>query len=146
MAAKELNRDGYTISSDKLKLDINKIHEFLSQSSYWAQGRDISIVEQSIEGSLCFGVYKDDEQVGFARVVTDFATFGWLCDVFIIEEHRGRGLGKWLIDTVVSHDSLDKVRTLLLATRDAQELYRKYGGFKPLAKAEEWMIRRKGEE
>ena len=95
--------------------------------SYWAQGRSFEAVQKSVEHSLCFGVYAGRQQVGFARVVTDYATFAWLCDVFILESHRGKGLGKRLIECVVAHPELQSVR-FMLATRDAHELYRRYGG------------------
>ncbi len=96
----ELQRDGYTISTDKARLDISAIHEYLSERSYWAEGRPREVVERAIENSLCFGVYEGERQAGFARVVTDYATFAWLCDVFILEDYRGRGLGKWLVETI----------------------------------------------
>jgi GNAT superfamily N-acetyltransferase len=136
-----IHRDGYTISTDKAQLDIPLIHEYLSQHSYWAKGRPLDVVQRSIQHSLCFGVYQDDEQVGFARVVTDYATFSWLCDFFILESHRGRGLGKWLIATIVEHTKLQSAKQFLLATRDAHELYRQYGGFKELHMPGKWMVR-----
>ncbi len=100
------------------------------------------MVQRSIEHSLCFGVYHGTQQVGFARVVTDYATFAWLCDVFVLESHRGQGLGKWLIESVVAHPDLGGRVSLLLATRDAHELYRRYGGFEIVPVPEKWMIRR----
>ena len=137
----EVERDGYTISTDKARLDRNWVHEWLSQRSYWAQGRSRELQEQAIENSLCFGIYAGARQVGFARVVTDFATFGWLCDVIVDESERGRGLGKWLITTIVAYPDLTSLRRLLLATRDAHELYRRYGGFDALAIPDRWMSR-----
>jgi GNAT superfamily N-acetyltransferase len=137
----EHHRDGYSISTDKAKLDVGLVHEYLSERSYWAQGRPLDVVETSIEHSICFGVYDGDRQVGFARVVTDHATFAWLCDVFILESHRGCGLGKWLVECVVAHPDLREFRNFLLATRDAHELYRRYGGFESLEKPEKWMRR-----
>lgn len=139
----EIHRDGYTISTDKTRLNIPLIHEYLSQHSYWAMGRSLEIVRNSIQHSLCFGVYFEGEQVGFARVVTDYATFSWLCDVFIIEDHRGYGLGKWLISMVVGYPDLQSPNQFLLATRDAHELYRNYGGFKDLPMPSKWMVRPK---
>jgi GNAT superfamily N-acetyltransferase len=136
-----LQRDNYTISTDRERLDVAMIHRWLNESSYWAQTRSLETVQKSIENSLCFGVYDGDQQVGFCRVVTDYATFGWLCDVFIIESYRGRGLSKWLIESVVTHPDLHNVRRLLLATRDAHELYRRYGGFDTLKNPERWMDR-----
>ena len=138
----EYRRDGYRISTDRARLDVRLIHEFLSQSAYWAQRRPLEIVQQSIEGSLCFGVYKGAEQVGFARVVTDRATFAWLCDVFVVEAHRGLGLGKWLVECIVAHPDLQTLRTFLLSTRDAHELYRRYGGFQPLPAPDRLLVRR----
>jgi GNAT superfamily N-acetyltransferase len=138
----EFSRDGYTISTDKARLDVAAIHDFLSRSSYWALGRTIAVVETSIERSLCFGVYAGAEQVGFARVVTDCCTFAWLCDVFIVEAHRGHGLGKWLVECVVGHPDLQGVRRFVLATRDAHELYRRHGGFETLPEPEKWMVRK----
>lgn len=138
----EYQRDGYVISTDKTRLDVDAIHGYLSQESYWAQGRPRAVVVESIEHSLCFGVYAGAEQVGFARVVTDRATFAWLCDVFVVEVHRGRGLGKWLVECVVAHPVLQGLRLFILATRDAHELYRRYGGFEGLEVPEKWMARR----
>ena len=142
MTTIEHQRDGYTISTDKTRLDTGLIHEFLSEDSYWAQDRPYDVVERSIDHSLCFGIYAGTEQVGFARVVTDYVTFAWLCDVFIVESHRGRGLGKRLVETVVAHPDLDGIRLFSLATRDAHELYRRYAGFEPLEVPEKWMVRR----
>jgi GNAT superfamily N-acetyltransferase len=141
MTVVEYRRDSFSINTDKSKLDIGLIHEFLSQSSYWAQGRPLDTVQTSIDRSLCFGMYDGDQQIGFARVVTDYATFAWLCDVFILESHRGRGLGKWLIECIVAYPDLQGLKNFLLATRDAHELYRKYGGFESLQNTEKWMAR-----
>ena len=140
MTSVEQKRDGYVISTDETKLDVDAIHTFLSEVSYWAQGRPRDVTERAVEHSLCFGVYKDEQQVGLARVVTDHATFAWLCDVYILEAHRGRGLGKWLIESVVAHPDLQGI-LLFLATRDAHELYRRYGGFEAMAHPERWMLR-----
>ncbi|HKH77179.1 MAG TPA: GNAT family N-acetyltransferase [Rubrobacteraceae bacterium] len=123
---RELRRGEYLISTDKSRLDLGVVHDFLS-TSYWAVGVPLEVVERSIENSLVFGVYGGEEQVGFARVVTDYATFAYLADVFVLESHRGRGLGKWLIEAVVSHPNLRGLRRWMLATGDAHELYRKYG-------------------
>ena len=142
MADAEYQQGKYTISTDKSKLDVLLIHRFLSQSSYWAQGRTVPAVAASIANSLCFGVYsQEDGQVGFGRAVTDSATLAWLCDIFILPAHQGRGLGKWLVQTMVSHPALKDLRRLLLATRDAHELYRRYGGFNSLQAPEMWMER-----
>lgn len=136
----EYQRDGYTISTDKTRLDTGLIHRFLSEESYWAQGRPLEVVQRSLTNSLCFGLYAaDGQQVGFARVVTDYATFAWLCDVFIVRAHRGHNLGKWLVETVVTHPELALVWRFVLATSDAHELYRRYGGFETLPSPERWM-------
>jgi|WetSurMetagenome_2_1015567.scaffolds.fasta_scaffold79458_2 RimJ/RimL family protein N-acetyltransferase/GNAT superfamily N-acetyltransferase len=131
----------YTISTDPGKLDAGFIQDFLANSSYWAQNRSLAVTQKALANSLCFGVYSETEQVGLARVVTDYATFAWVCDVFIAEAHRRRGLGKWLIECVVTHPDLRGLKQILLATRDAHELYRRYGGFDGLPAPEKWMIR-----
>ena len=95
-------RGDYTISTDKRRLDLSVIHDFLD-SSYWAAGRSVETIRRSIEHSLPFGIYKGDQQVGFARVITDYATFAWIADVFVLEAHRGQGLSKWLMDVMISH-------------------------------------------
>ena len=139
----EYQRDGYLISTDRTRLDVEFIHEFLSNSAYWAQGRPLDVVQRSIEGSLCFGIYNGPRQVGFARVVTDRATFAWLCDLFVVEAHRGQGLGKWLVECIVAHPDLKALRIFLLATRDAHELYRCHGGFQELPAPDRFMARRR---
>jgi GNAT superfamily N-acetyltransferase len=129
----EWRRGEHLISTDRSRLNLGIIHDFLS-TSYWAAGVPEDVVRRSVENSLVFGVYRGEEQVGFARVVTDYATFAYLADVFVLEAHRGRGLGKWLIEVVLSHPDLRGLRRWLLATGDAHELYRKYG-FAELAQA-----------
>ena len=118
----EYKKSEYTISTDNSRLNIPLIHRYLSESSYWATERPLDVVERSIENSLCFGIYKDQEQVGFARVITDYATFAWLADVFVLENHRGHGLGKWLMDVIIAHPDLQGFRRWVLATKDAHEL------------------------
>jgi GNAT superfamily N-acetyltransferase len=142
MAVQQYERNEYLISTDKARLDVTMIHDYLSHRSYWAQGRSIAVVARSIEHSLCFGVYEGERQVGFARVVTDYATFAWLCDVFILESHRGRGLGKWLVQCVKMYPDLKDLRLFILATRDAHELYRRYGDFEAMEAPEKWMRQR----
>ena len=137
----EVRREQFVISTDKRRLNLQIICDFLANRSYWAQGRTLETISCSIENSLCFGVYDGNGQVGFARVVTDFATFGWVCDVFIMETHRKTGLGKWLLQSILSHPQLKDIRRLLLATKDADELYRKYGGFETLPEPQRWMTR-----
>ena len=136
----EIHRDdGYTLSTDRARLDLPAIHRYLSKESYWARGRTYEVVCQATSNSLCFGVYAPGgAQAGLARVVTDYATFAWLCDVFILAPHRGRGLGKWLVQTIVDYPPLAGVRRLLLATSDAHDLYRRYG-FRSLSAPEKLM-------
>ena len=138
----ELQRNGYTISTDPARLDVDAIFGYLSRS-YWANQRNKETVEKSLQHSLNFGMYLGDQQVGLARVITDLATFAYLCDVYVLEEHRGEGLGKWLIDTVTNHPDLANIRMFLLATRDAHGLYQQYG-FEELPQPERWMRRLKG--
>jgi GNAT superfamily N-acetyltransferase len=114
-------------STDKSKLNLDYIHHFLSKESYWAKNIPINIVKTSIEGSLCFGVYENDKQVGFARVITDYATFGYLSDVFIDKDYRGRGLSKELITFIMEQDVVKKLRRFMLATLDAHSLYAQFG-------------------
>lgn len=116
----------YEISDDKSRLDIDVIHEFLSQS-YWSPGIPRSTVERAIQGSMCFGVYLDDKQVGFARVISDKATFAYLADVFILDGHRGFGLSKRLMAHVFEHADLQGLRRFMLATKDAHGLYSQFG-------------------
>ena len=130
-------KDGFIINTDKEKLDIDLIHSFLNRT-YWAEGISKEIIRRSIEGSLCFGVFENDMQVGFARMITDKATFAYLADVFIIEEYRGRGLSKWLMEVIMSHPNLQGLRRMILATKDAHGLYRQFG-FTPLINVDRWM-------
>ena len=129
---REWTRGAYTISTDPARLDLDFIHAFLVRS-YWAEGRSRARVEESIVRSLVFGLYRGREQVGFARVVTDHVVLAFLADVFVIEEHRGNGLGKWLVEVVTSLPELQSVRRWLLGTRDAHELYRRFGFGEPVA-------------
>ena len=122
----EWRRDGFTISTDRSRLDRKALHEFLT-TSYWAKGIPRETVDRSIEGALCFGLYEDGRQVGFARVITDKATFAYLADVFVLESHRGRGLAAWLMETILAHPDLQGLRRWMLLTRDAHPLYRKVG-------------------
>lgn len=133
-------RGEYTISTDQSRLNISLIHDYISNDSYWGKGRAREVVERSIEHSIAFGVYKGDEQVGFARIVTDYATFAWVADVFIVPEHRGRGLSKWLMEVSIGHPKLQGFRRWVLATKDAQGLYEQFG-FTKLLRPERWMER-----
>jgi GNAT superfamily N-acetyltransferase len=127
----------YEISTDKGRLDRAAIHAFLA-ASYWSPGIPEAVVARAIEHSLCFGVFHDGAQVGFARVVTDRATFGYLADVYLLEAHRGRGLARRLVGEILAHPDLQGLRRLLLATRDAHGLYAKFG-FRPLAAPDRMM-------
>lgn len=141
LAEKEVwQRSEYTISTDRSRLDLNLIHDYISNHSYWGKGRALEVVKRSIENSLPFGVYKGDELVGFARIVTDYATFAWVADVFVVSEHRGRGLSKWLMEVIIAHPQLQGFRRWVLATKDAQGLYERFG-FIPLHRPERWMER-----
>ena len=132
-----MQRDGYFISTDPARLDVEAVHAYLTRS-YWAGGIPRETVVRALRGSLCFGLFHGTEQVGFARVVTDRATFAYLCDVYVLEGHRGRGLGKWLMGAVMAHPELAGLRRFLLATRDAHGLYAQRG-FTPLARPETFM-------
>ena len=131
------SEEGYVISSDAERLNIPFIHTFLA-SSYWARDIPLSLVEHSLKNSLCFGAYHQGSQVAFARVVTDYATFAYLADVFVIPEHRGKGVSKLLMKTILAHSELQGLRRFLLATQDAQGLYAQFG-FKPLSDPEHYM-------
>jgi GNAT superfamily N-acetyltransferase len=137
----ECQKDGFTISTDKSRLDVTAIYEYLTGDSYWSHGIPRCIVERSIQGALCFGVYQGEQQVGFARVITDASTFAYLLDVFILGPYRKRGLGKWLVETILAHPQLQTIRSWMLSTWDAQELYARYG-FTPLEHPEYMMTRR----
>jgi len=136
----EYQHGEYTISTRREKLNIETIHNFISTQSYWGIGRPIEVVKKSIENSFPFGIYYSEEMIGFARVVTDYATFAWIADVFILEEHRGKGLSKWLMEVILNHPELQGFRRWVLATKDAQGLYAKYG-FIPLKRPERWLER-----
>jgi GNAT superfamily N-acetyltransferase len=130
----------FTISTNSDKLDIEIIHHLLTTETYWARERTPEIVRRSFENSLSFVILKGDENIGWARVVSDFATFAWLADVFIRQEFRGLGLSKWLMETIISHPDLQGLRRFLLATRDAHGLYRQFG-FDDLRIPNLWMER-----
>lgn len=135
----EWQRDGYTISDDPGRLDPAAIHAYLTRS-YWSEGIPLATVRRALANSLCFGLFEGDAQVGFARLVTDRATFAYLCDVYVLEEHRGRGLSKWLMEVIVGYPDLQGLRRWSLVTRDAEGLYAQYG-FTPLASPGSWMER-----
>jgi len=135
----EWKRGEFLISTDRARLDVAAVHQLLS-NSYWSPGIPLEVVRRSIEHSLPFGLYRGSEQVGFARVTTDFATFGYLADVIIAEPVRGLGLGTWLMETIFGHPDLQGFRRWMLATRDAHGLYAKFG-FTPLRAPESFMER-----
>ena len=137
----EWHREKYTISTDKTILDVGMIHHFLYTTAHWAIGRPMSVVKKSIDNSLCFGLYEGDEQIGFARLVTDSAIVGWICDMFILPAHRSRGLGRWLVECMMDHPEVKDLRRILLNTRDAHDLYTKYANFRPLLAPESWLER-----
>jgi len=131
----------YEISPDPARLDVVTIHRYLSEESYWAKNIPLSTVQRAIAHSLCFGAYTPDGQLaGFCRVVTDRATFAWLCDVFVLPSHRGRGLSKRLMNTMLAHPDLQNLRRHLLATLDAHGLYQQQG-YTPLRHPERWLER-----
>ncbi len=122
-----LEQEGYIISTDANKIETAVVHNYLSKESYWAKDIPFDVVERSIENSFCFGVYFNNKQIGFARLITDKATFAYLADVFIIDEHTGKGLSKWLIETIHAHPQLQNLRRWILATKDAHGLYKQFG-------------------
>lgn len=136
----DISRGEFLISTDGKRLDVDAIHAFLSNESYWAQSRTRGQTETAIANSICFGVYLDTEQIGFARVVSDRATFAYVGDVYVLPEFRGRGLSKWLMETMLAHPELQGLRRWILATRDAHGLYAQYG-FDELKHPARWMER-----
>lgn len=128
-APREWSREEYVVSTDRARINFDVVHEYLSRS-YWAAGMPRDLLERAIENSLTFGLYRDTSQAGFARVITDCATYAYLSDVFILEQHRGRGLSKWLMECILAHPDLQGLRRFALFTRDASGLYQRYG-FEP---------------
>lgn len=123
-------KEKFLISTDKTLLQISRIHQFLANEAYWSTDIPYAIVARSIENSLCFGLYdtsNGNQQIGYARIVTDFASFAWLCDVYIESDSRKIGLSKWLMECVMAHPDLKNLRRICLATKDAHELYKKFG-------------------
>ena len=133
----EVVRGEYVISTDRSRIDVAAVHAFLSQT-YWSPGIPESVVRRGIAGSICFGIYHGHDQVGFARVITDQATYAYLSDVYVLEAHRGRGLGKWMMEVIMTHPSLQGLRRFALSTRDAHSLYRQFG-FEVVANPERQM-------
>jgi N-acetylglutamate synthase-like GNAT family acetyltransferase len=136
----ERQDEEFVISTDKERLQIDVIHKYLSEESYWAQGRTLEHTQKAIENSICFGVYRGGEQVGFARVITDKATFAYLGDVFILPDQQKKGLSKRLMEAILADPELQNLRRWILATKDAHGLYAQYG-FTPLKFPERWMER-----
>lgn len=134
----EIADNGFIFSDDKSKIDVVAVHLFLSTKSYWAEGIPLQTVKRSIENSLCFGIYKETRQIGFARWITDRATFAYLADVYVEKEFRGMGLSKKLMSLMLFHSDLQGLRRYMLATRDAHSLYSQYG-FEPLETPENIM-------
>jgi GNAT superfamily N-acetyltransferase len=131
----------YEISADPARLDLDVIHRYLSEEAYWSPGVPREVVARAVANSLCFGIYANDgAQVGFARLVTDRATYAYVADVFVLTEHRGKGLSKRLMETIIAHPEVQGLRRWMLATRDAHELYARYG-FTPVAKPDRLMER-----
>ena len=137
MERTEWRKDEYLLSTDKSKIDVEAVHHFLSHS-YWAQNIPVEVVQKSIDNSLCFAIYHQQRLIGFARAISDFATFAYLADVFILPGERGKGLSKWLMEIIMDHPQLRGLRRFTLATRDAHGLYAQFG-FTPFDKPERWM-------
>jgi N-acetylglutamate synthase-like GNAT family acetyltransferase len=137
MKINEWKKDDYSISTDKSKIDLNTVHDFLTHS-YWSENISKDVVKKSIDNSLCFAVYHHENLIGFARVISDFATFAYLADVFILPDQRGKGLSKWLMQVIMDHPDLQGLRRFTLATRDAHGLYAQFG-FTSFDRPERWM-------
>lgn len=135
---KEEQKGNFLISTDKAKLDQAAIHSYLSKESYWAQNIPFEVVKKCIDNSLCFGVYDNGKQIGFARVLSDYSTFAYLADVYILTEYRKKGLSKWLMQFILSHPELQGLRRFSLATLDAHGLYEQFG-FKKLETPDRYM-------
>lgn len=138
MNTNTLIQEGYSISTDTSKMDVPVIHAYLSNESYWSKNIPYHIVEKYVKHSLNFGVFYQDKQVGYARVITDFTTIAYLGDVFILQEHRGKGLSKWLMQTIMEHPELQGLRRWILATADAHGLYKQFG-WTPMKAPDRWM-------
>ena len=131
-------KDNFKITTDKSQLDVAAIYSYLSQHSYWAKNIATQRVQRACDNSLCFGLYDSNGQIGLARVITDYATFAYLCDVYVLPAYKGKGLGKWLMACVMAHTDLQQLRRWLLATKDAHGLYEQFG-FGPLSKPDRHM-------
>jgi len=133
-----IEKNGFTISTDTNLIDLDEVHRFLSTETYWAKNIPMATVEKSIRNSLCFSLFFDGKQIGFARIITDKATFAYMSDVYILKEFRGKGLSKWMMEVMMEHPDLQGLRRFVLVTYDAQSLYDKFG-FKNLAHPERYM-------
>jgi GNAT superfamily N-acetyltransferase len=138
-AVLEERRGDYLLSTDRERVQVQAVHAYLARS-YWSAGIPIDVVEKGVRNSLCFGIYHGGAQVGFARIISDLATFAYLADVYVLEEHRGAGLAVWLMDFITRHPDLQGLRRWMLATRDAHGLYRKFG-WTDLTSPQRWMQR-----
>lgn len=138
----EIHRNDYWLTDQKEKMDLKVIHSFLT-NAYWAEGRNFEKVKASVENSYCVGLFHGVQQIGFARVITDYNTFAYLCDVFVLPKYQGQGLGKWLIHNVVNSEKLKDVQKFMLATRDAHAFYTKFG-FKSLQQPDYYMELKRG--
>jgi len=129
----ETRQDDYLVSTDPARIDTTAVHAFLT-TMYWCHGISKSLTEKALANSLCFGLYhQDKEQVGLSRVVTDYATYAYLCDVYVLEAHRGKGLGHWMVECIMTHPELQNLRRFTLATRDAHGIYAAFGFTPPKA-------------
>ena len=135
-------KDTFILSTDQTLLQVDRIHRFLSQEAYWCLNIPLEVVKKSIRNSLCFGLYSTSKseplQIGYARIISDFATFAWLCDVYVEKDWRGKALSKWMMECLISHPDLKGLRRICLATKDAHSLYLKYG-FEVTKTPENWM-------
>jgi ribosomal protein S18 acetylase RimI-like enzyme len=130
-----VTRGAYSLTTDRTRLDVTAVHAYLSRTGkYWARDISKDLVGKSMKHSLCFGLFHEDRQVGFARVVTDYSTYAYLCDVYVLEDHQGQGLGEWMIENVMAHPDLQRLRRFQLVTRDAHGLYKRFG-FETVASA-----------
>jgi len=136
--AEEWRRGEFLVSTDPASIDVEAVHRWLSEESYWVPGIPLDVVRRGVESSLNFGLYDGERQVGLARIISDYATFAYVCDVFVLEAYRGRGLGVWLMECVAQHPHLQGLRRWMLGTRDAHTLYEKTG-FAPVAAPDRWM-------
>jgi predicted GNAT family N-acyltransferase len=133
-----LKKEGFELTTDSNRMDLTVIHGFLAHQSYWAKNIPLEIVQKSIENSLNFGLFQNEKQIGYARVVTDYATVAYLGDVFVLPDYRGKGLSKWLMETIMNHSDLQSLRRWMLLTADAHELYKQFG-WKQIEKSERYM-------